>query len=94
MNGQIRTPASGRHQQKGARVKAGMISALIPSPYGVKSTKHMVTQLIGVMRTQIEQADHPVITKACGATPAIDPVIYLPHAMQLQSALKEKGKEE
>ena len=32
--------------------------------------------------------------KVCGATPAIDPDIYLPHAMQLPSALKEKGKEE
>jgi hypothetical protein len=31
--------------------------------------------------------------KACGAKPAIDPVIYLPLAMQLPSALKEKEEQ-
>ena len=66
---------------------------MIPSPYGVISTKHMVTRLLGVLITQIEQADHPVKMKACGATPAIDSAIPLPPAMPLPSALKEKGEQ-
>ena len=93
MNGPIRTPESGRHQQKGARVKARTISALIPSPYGVISTKNLVIRPIDASTTLIVQVDQHLTQMVYGARLVIDQATLPLLALPPLSALLPKEKE-